>query len=168
MGYDAETSDPLYKHVPFYMCENSVGCYGIYYDTSDSAVMDFGREINNYYPAFKFFKSDDDCLVYYVFFGSKLEILRQYCSLCGKQTLPPKWSFDYCASTMAYTDAPNSEEQLYGFLRKLDTLNMSCSGFYLSSGYTSIGDLRCVLIGITINSRIPQSLLSVLTARKFT
>ena len=27
MGYDAETSDPLYKHVPFYMCENSVGCY---------------------------------------------------------------------------------------------------------------------------------------------
>lgn len=144
MGYDAETSDPLYKHVPFYMCENSVGCYGIYYDTSDSAVMDFGREINNYYPAFKFFKSDDNCLVYYVFFGSKLEILRQYCSLCGKQTLPPKWSFDYCASTMAYTDAPNSEEQLYGFLRKLDTLNMSCSGFYLSSGYTSIGDLRCV------------------------
>ena len=101
MGYDAETSDPLYKHVPFYMCENSVGCYGIYYDTSDSAVVDLGREINNYYPAFKFFKSDDDCLVYYVFFGSKLEILRQYCSLCGKQTLPPKWSFDYCASTMA-------------------------------------------------------------------
>ena len=76
-----------------------------------------------------------------MFFGSKLEILRQYCYLCGKQTLPPKWSFDYCASTMAYTDAPNSEEQLYGFLRKLDTLNMSCSGFYLSSGYTSIGDL---------------------------
>lgn len=168
MGYDAETSDPLYKHVPFYMCENSVGCYGIYYDTSDSAVMDFGREINNYYPAFKFFKSDDDCLVYYVFFGSKLEILRQYCSLCGKQTLPPKWSFDYCASTMAYTDAPNSEEQLYGFLGKLDALNMSCSGFICPRAIPLSATCGVFLIGITINSRTPQSLLSVLTVRKFT
>ena len=34
MGYDAETSVPLYKHIPFYICENSVGNYGIFYDTS--------------------------------------------------------------------------------------------------------------------------------------
>lgn len=144
MGFDAESTDPLYKHVPFYICENSVGCYGIYYDTSDNAYFDFGREINNYYEHFKFFKSDDDCLVYYVFFGSKLEILQQYGRLTGKQAFPPKWSFDYCASTMAYTDAENAQEEMYAFLDKIKELDIACGGFYLSSGYTSIGKLRCV------------------------
>lgn len=144
MGYNAAESDPLYKHIPFYICENSVGCYGIFYDTSDTSYVDFGREINNYYPAFKFFKTEDNCLVYYVFFGTKFSVLQQFSSLCGKQPLPPKWSFDYCGSTMAYTDAPDSACQMDGFLDSLKKENLSCGGFYLSSGYTSIGDRRYV------------------------
>ncbi|MDE6506655.1 MAG: hypothetical protein K2K71_05350, partial [Eubacterium sp.] len=110
MGYDASESDPLYKHVPFYICENSVGCYGIFYDTSDNSYIDLGKEINNYYAPYKYFKTEDECLVYYVFFGTKLSVLQQFVKLCGKQAFPPKWSFDYCASTMAYTDAPQSYE----------------------------------------------------------
>ncbi len=106
MGYDAAESDPLYKHIPFYICENSVGCYGIFYDTTDTSYIDLGKEINNYYPPYKYFKTQDDCLVYYVFFGTKLSVLQQFARLCGKQAFPPKWSFDYCASTMAYTDTP--------------------------------------------------------------
>lgn len=144
MGFDAESSDPLYKHLPFFICENSEGCYGIFYDTSDVSYFDFGKEINNYYQPYKYFKTDDDCLVYYVFFGSKLEILRQFSRLCGKQAFPPKWSFDYCASTMAYTDAPNSQERMNGFLKELKNCDFSCKGFYLSSGYTSIGGGRYV------------------------
>lgn len=144
MGYDAAQSDPLYKHIPFYICENSVGCYGIFYDTSDTSYIDLGKEINNYYPPYKYFKTEDNCLVYYVFFGTKLSVLQQFAKLCGKQAFPPLWSFDYCASTMAYTDAPNSREQMDGFLHKLDENDLSCSGFYLSSGYTSIGGRRYV------------------------
>ena len=144
MGYDARESDPLYKHIPFYICENSVGCYGVFYDTSDTSYMDFGKEINNYYPPYKYFKTEDDCLVYYVFFGTKPEILRQFGSLCGRQAFPPRWSFDYCASTMAYTDAPDAGEQMNLFLEKLRGCGIPCSGFYLSSGYTSIGGKRCV------------------------
>lgn len=144
MGYNAAESDPLYKHIPFYICENSVGCYGLFYDTSDTSYVDFGKEINNYYPPYKYFKTEDNCLVYYVFFGSKLSVLREFASLCGKQPLPPKWSFDYCGSTMAYTDAPDSGRQMDGFLEKLKEENLSCGGFYLSSGYTSIGNRRYV------------------------
>lgn len=144
MGYNAKTTDILYKHIPFYICENSVGCYGIFYDTSAVSYMDLGNEINNYYPAYKYFKTEDNCLVYYVFFGSKLEILQSFARLCGKQMLPPKWSFKYCASTMAYTDAPDSENQMNMFLQKIDKYNLSCGGFYLSSGYTSIGEGRYV------------------------
>ncbi|MGN1194532.1 MAG: TIM-barrel domain-containing protein, partial [Acutalibacteraceae bacterium] len=144
MGYDAAESDPLYKHIPFYICENSVGCYGIFYDTSDTSYVDLGKEINNYYPCYKYFKTDDNCLVYYVFFGTKLSVLQQFASLCGKQPLAPKWSFDYCGSTMAYTDAPDSNRQMDGFLNKVKAENLSCKGFYLSSGYTSIGSRRYV------------------------
>lgn len=144
MGYDAEYTDPLYKHVPFYICKNDVQTYAIYYDTSSTAYIDLGREINNYYEHFKFFKSDDDCLVYYVFFGDTLSVLRQYNRLCGKQAFPPKWSFDYCASTMAYTDADNAEQEMDAFLDKIKNLGIACQGFYLSSGYTQIGNLRCV------------------------
>ncbi|MBR7072338.1 MAG: DUF5110 domain-containing protein [Eubacterium sp.] len=144
MGYDAENSDPLYKHVPFYICENSVGSYGIYYNTSNTAYFDFGREHDNYFGRYKYFRCGDETLEYYVFFGTKLEILQQFSRLMGKQALPPKWSFDYCASTMAYTDAPNSYELMLGFIEKLKEYDLSCRGFYLSSGYTSIGNQRCV------------------------
>ncbi len=144
MGYDAKSSDPLYKHIPFYICENSVGCYGVFYDTTDTSYFDFGKEINNYYEHYKYFKTEDNCLVYYIFFGSKLSILQQFARLCGRQAFPPKWSFDYCASTMAYTDAERSQEKMSEFIRTLKKYDFSCGGFYLSSGYTSIGDRRYV------------------------
>lgn len=144
MGFDASSSDPLYKHVPFYICSNSVGTYGILYDTSDSSYFDFGREINNYYEPYKYFKTEDDTLVYYVIFGSVLDIVKNISVLCGRQAFPPKWSFDYCASTMAYTDAERSEELMNGFLGKVKSTGLSCKGFYLSSGYTSIGAQRYV------------------------
>ncbi len=144
MGYNAKTTDILYKHIPFYICENTVGCYGIFYDTAASSYMDLGNEINNYYEPYKYFKTEDNCLVYYVFFGTKLQILKSFSYLCGKQAFPPKWSFDYCASTMAYTDAPDSENQMNIFLDKVKRLGFSCGGFYLSSGYTSIGKGRYV------------------------
>ena len=144
MGYNAQSSDPLYKHIPFYICENEVGCYGIFYDTADTSYFDFGKEHNNYYPAYKYFKTQDNALVYYVFFGTKLSVLQHFCRLCGKQAFPPKWSFDYCASTMAYTDAPDSERHMYHFLDMLKKYDLPCKGFYLSSGYTSIGERRYV------------------------
>ncbi|MCR5208003.1 MAG: DUF5110 domain-containing protein [Eubacterium sp.] len=144
MGYDAENSDPLYKHVPFYICENPVGCYGIEYLTSDTAYIDLGREHNNYYKPYKYFRSGGDSLTYFVYFGTKLEILQQHCAIVGGLAFPPKWSFDYCASTMAYTDAPDSYRQMLGFIEQLKKYDLSCRGFYLSSGYTSIGDQRCV------------------------
>ena len=144
MGYDASSTDPLYKHIPFYICENNAGSYGIFYDTSDTSYVDLGKEVNNYYEPYKYFKTEDNCLVYYVFFGSKLSVIKQFSALCGKQAFPPKWSFDYNASTMAYTDAPDSEKKMYEFLDKLHEIGLSCTGFYMSSGYTSIGNQRCV------------------------
>lgn len=144
MGFDARSSDPLYKHVPFYICKNSIGSYGIYYDTYSTGEFDFGREINNYYSPFKSFKCEEESLVFYVFFGEIEDIIINFKKLQGKDFLPPIWTLKYCGSTMAYTDAPNANEQLLNYIDRCKKMNIHPGGFYLSSGYTQIGDKRCV------------------------
>ena len=144
MGFDARSSDPLYKHIPFYMCSNSIGSYGIYYDTYSQGAFDFGREINNYYSPFKSFRCEEESLVYYVFFGDIPSILTSFAKMRGQDFLPPKWTLSYCGSTMEYTDAPNSDELLRGFAKQCEEFGIICKGFYLSSGYTQIGEKRCV------------------------
>lgn len=144
MGFNANSSDPLYKQIPFYICVNDVGSYGIYYDTYSNGEFDFGCEINNYYENYKYAHFDEDSLVYYVIFGTPKEILHKFIKLTGKAILPPKWAFRYTASTMEYTDSINTEEKLNEFLKLLKKYKIDCGGFYLSSGYTSINDKRYV------------------------
>ena len=144
LGFNANQSDPLYKQIPFFICKNSVGSYGIFYDTYANGEIDFGKEHNNYYETYKHFHSEEDCLVYYVIFGSIEEIVERFTYLTGKYFLPPKWSFKYCGSTMAYTDSDHPVDALHGFVDKCKDYFIDCGGFYLSSGYTQIGDKRCV------------------------
>ncbi len=144
MGFDARSSDPLYKVVPFYICENSVGSYGLYYDTYSEGAFDFGREINNYYNPFKSFRCEEETLCFYVMFGSTPEIINRFAHLRGRDLLPPKWTFQYCGSTMAYTDADDADRQLRGFVELCNKYDIHPGGFYMSSGYTQIGDKRCV------------------------
>ncbi len=144
LGFNANKSDPLYKQIPFFICKNSVGSYGIFYDTYANGEIDFGREHNNYYEPYKHFYSEEDSLVYYVIFGNVEEIVERFAYLTGKSFLPPKWSFKYCGSTMAYTDSSHPIPEFKEFVNKCQEYNIDCGGFYLSSGYTQIGDKRCV------------------------
>ncbi len=144
MGFDALHSDPLYKQIPFYICKNKVGSYGIFYDTYSNGYVDFGREHNNYYPPYKYVHFEEENLVYYVLFGNVEEIIQRFTYLTGKSFLPPKWSFQYCGSTMAYTDSNHPLDSFHEFERKCKEYEIDCGGFYLSSGYTQIGDKRCV------------------------
>ncbi|MCR4742178.1 MAG: hypothetical protein K5866_04820 [Treponema sp.] len=144
MGFDARYSDPLYKQIPFYMCKNSAGSYGIYYDTYSNGTMDFGVEHNNYYIPFKSARFEEESLVFYVIFGEIPQILQRFEYMCGRNMMPPKWSLQYCGSTMNYTDAPDADKQLRNFIDLCNKYGFKPGGFYLSSGYTQIGDKRCV------------------------
>lgn len=144
MGYDADSSDPLYKQIPFYICKNSVGNYGIYYDTYSDGEIDLGREIDNYFEHFKYVHFEEDSLVYYVFFGSLSGILSSYSYLIGRSMVPPLWTYQYCGSTMAYTDSDHPEAELRNFVSLCKEYGIHCGGFYLSSGYTQIGTKRMV------------------------
>lgn len=144
MGYDAASSDPLYHHVPFYICKNPVGTVGIFYDTHASCAFDFGAEISNYTGAYRYVSIDEDGLVYYLLLGSLPQIVTGFSALTGGSAFPPKRSLLYWGSTMAYTDAPDADAQLRGFAETCLNDGFSCGGFYLSSGYTSVGRKRCV------------------------
>ncbi|MCR5311473.1 MAG: hypothetical protein K6E32_08685 [Lachnospiraceae bacterium] len=144
MGFDARSTDPLYKQLPFYICENSAGSYGIYYDTYSNGEMTFGKELNNYYESYKGARFNEENLVYYIIFGTVPEIVNRFSRMCGPMFFPPLWSLKYCGSTMTYTDAPDADAQLRGFIKNCEKYGFKPGGFYLSSGYTMIGDKRYV------------------------
>ncbi len=144
MGYDGETTDVLYHHVPFYITKGEDYCYGIYYDTHADCEIDLGNEIDNYHGKYKYFSTDDNALCYYLVFGDIKTVACDTSKLFGKTALMPLFSFDYAGSTMTYTDSQNAQELLDGFLDIAKEKGFSCRSFYLSSGYTSIENRRYV------------------------
>ena len=147
MGYDAETSDPLYKHWPFYIARNPrTGLsYGLFYDNFSTAVFDMGRELDNYHGFFRSYHGESGELDYYFIAGPLVRnVTERFSWLTGKTIFMPKWSLGYSGSTMTYTDADNAQEQLMKFISECESNGIPCDSFQLSSGYTSINGKRYV------------------------
>ena len=144
MGFRAEYSDPLYKHLPFWICENSAGSYGLYYDTYSSGQISFGREHDNYFEPFNSIRFEEENMVFYLILGTPQEIIQRFNAMCGGIAPVPQWAFRYCGSTMEYTDAPDADRRLREFVSRCEENGIRAGGFYLSSGYTQIEDRRCV------------------------
>ena len=70
-GYNGETSDPLYKHWPFFLGRraNTGNTYGVYYDTLAECTFDFGQEFDNYHDFYRATEIADGDLDYYVIAG---------------------------------------------------------------------------------------------------
>lgn len=147
MGYDAEYSDPLYKHLPFYITRNkkTKASFGIYYDNMSTAIFEMGSELDNYHGLYRYFQSCDGDLDYYFIVGNKIsDITERFSWLTGKTIFSPKWSLGYSGSTMQYTEMEDAQDQLNNFLSNCQEYNIPCDSFQLSSGYTSINGKRYV------------------------
>ena len=158
MGFKAEYSDPLYKHYPFYICENSAGSYGLFYDSLSNGRVDFGQEHDNYFEPFNSIRFEEENMVFYLILGNPAEIIRRFNALCGGIAPVPDWAFRYCGSTMNYTDADNADARLRGFIEKCSENGIRPGGFYLSSGYTQIGEKRHVFHWSTDKIPSPEGL----------
>ena len=144
MGFKAEFSDPLYKYLPFYICENKAGSYGIYYDTYSEGEADFGKEHDNYYEPFNSIRYEEGNMVFYIIFGDVKEIVSRFIHMTGGIARVPEWAFRYCGSTMEYTDAKDADKRLRSFIDNCEKHGIKAGGFYMSSGYTQINDKRYV------------------------
>ncbi|MCS6872813.1 MAG: glycoside hydrolase family 31 protein [Anaerolineae bacterium] len=145
LGYDAEHSDPLYKHVPFYLTLNGYGnamrVYGLFYDTPYECVFDMGAEIDNYYGDYRVFRAEGGDLDYWFIAAEDIEgVLRRYTALTGRQPLPPRDSLGYQGNGMAWLEADDPTAQLEYFTAKLRAHDLPCSSFSLGSGYTRAAD----------------------------
>ncbi len=145
LGYNAETTDPLYKHYPFYITfeEERYRTYGMLYDNFSPAAFDFGKEIDyTKRSRYRYAQFDDGDLDYYFLYSSvpyrHLEYIEYLLGeLVGAPAEMPKWAFGYLGSTMKYTEAPDAQEQLKKFAELCQQHDIPCDLFHLSSGYTT-------------------------------
>jgi alpha-glucosidase len=143
MGYNAETGDPLYKHVPFYITlvpELNIA-YGLFYDNFAPTTFDMGKEISAFHGFYRYYKADGGDLDYYMIYGPTVaEVVEKFSKLIGRIALPPRWSLGYLGSTMVYTEAPDAAERLKQFVALCEQHQIPCDLFHLSSGYGSGAD----------------------------
>ncbi len=146
LGYDARRTDPLYKHIPFTVTRTAnAGSYGLFYDNMANCWFDIAQEKDNYHQPYRSYRAEDGDLDYYFSWGSSIsEVVKCHTWLTGGTAFMPRWSFGYSGSTMAYTDAPNAQEQLWGFIDLIRKHDIPCDSFHLSSGYSSINGKRYV------------------------
>jgi alpha-glucosidase len=144
LGYDAETSDPLYKHAPFVIVDNDeAGATGVLYDTLCEITFDFGAEHSNYHPHYRHVDAQEKALVYYVVAGSRVaDIVPRLMALTGRPAFPPRWSMGFAFTTMHHADAPNAQQVITGFAERCRADDIPISAIHSGSGYTTKADGR--------------------------
>lgn len=146
LGYDAASTDPLYKHIPFLMTRTAGhDCVGVFYDNLSASRIDLGVELDNYHQPFISWRADHGDIDYWVMAGDRLSALTsQILRLTGDPAFLPRWALGYSGSTMHYTDAPDASHRLLEFIDLLREHAIPCDSFQLSSGYSTIGPRRYV------------------------
>jgi alpha-glucosidase len=143
-GFDAETSDPLYKIIPFYIVDRDGGpSYGLFYDNLATGEVDFGATIDNYHGLFRCYRADDGDLDYYFIAGPAMrDVVARYTWLTGGQHFPPQWSLGFGITSMSIADAPDADARVTAFIEDCRRHAIPCDSFHFGSGYSSIGARR--------------------------
>ncbi|KAJ3320288.1 hypothetical protein HDV06_005432 [Boothiomyces sp. JEL0866] len=139
LGYNPESGDPLYKHIPFYIGLNQASklAYGIFYNSLSTGSVNFGAEIDALWGQFTNIRFDNGPLDYYVMFGPQISsVVEHFASLIGKPALVPKYALGYLASSMGYAESDEAQTMIENFPSLLQKHEISCDLLHLSSGYT--------------------------------
>ncbi len=144
LGYNAETSDPLYKHVPWIITGNHVDGYcGLFYDTMSECVFDLGAEHSNYHAHYRTVEVFENALIYYVVLGPQLkEVVERFQWLVGMPHLQPRWASGFAHTSMHHADADNAQQVMTEFVDQCKTRNIPISALHSGSGYTTRDDGR--------------------------
>jgi alpha-glucosidase len=138
--YDAEKTNPLYKHIPFYIRLNkkSKQAFGIFYHNTYEAEFNLAQERNNYYDRYSYYKAEGGDLDWFFINGPKVSsVIERYTDLTGKTVLPPLFALGYIGSAMYYVELEkNCDDEIIGFIEKNREEGIPIDCFHLSSGYT--------------------------------
>jgi len=94
-----ESTDPLYKSIPYFMTFRAAIATGILMDNTWRTSFDFGKELAGIYS----FGAAAGPLDYYLFYGpSPKQVVETYAWLTGTPPLPPLWTFGFQQSRYSY------------------------------------------------------------------
>jgi len=94
-----ESTDPIYKSIPFFLSWNQGRVLGVLFDNTWRASFDFGKEFANAYS----FGAPGGPVDYYLMYGpSPKQVVEDYAWLTGPSPLPPLWSLGYQQSRYSY------------------------------------------------------------------
>ncbi len=99
-----ESTDPIYKSIPFVMTMNQGRAAGVFLDNTWRTSFEFNKEQRDAWS----FSAPDGPLDYYLLYGpDPKQVLSAWAWLVGKSPLPPRWSLGYQQSRYSYY--PESE-----------------------------------------------------------
>ena len=101
-----ESSDPLYKTIPFFIGLRKGAAYGVFFDNTYRSVFDFGKESQDYFS----FGAEGGELNYYFFAGPPKKIIEEYTAMTGRSPLPPLWTLGYQQSRYSYYPESHARE----------------------------------------------------------
>lgn len=139
LGYDGETSDPLYKSIAFYIKENreTGSTTGFYYPEGLINALDFGEES----PFYTYTEIADGPCAFFIIPGDDYkEVLASYCTITGLPAFPPLFSFGFFGSSMNYVESDDAAERILKYFSRTEKEALPCEGMYVSSGYLKADD----------------------------
>jgi alpha-glucosidase len=102
-----ESSDPLYKTIPFFIGLRNGSAYGLFFDNTYRSVFDFGKESADYFS----FGAEGGELNYYFIAGPEpKKIIEDYTAMTGRTPLPPLWTLGYQQSRYSYYPESRARE----------------------------------------------------------
>ena len=123
-----ESTDPIYKSIPFFMIYRAGVASGIFLDSTWNTSFDFGKELPGVYS----FGAVNGPLNYYILYGpSPRQVVETYAWLTGTPPLPPLWSFGYQQSRYTYTP----QARVLEVAQRLRDDHIPADAIYLDIGF---------------------------------
>jgi len=123
-----ESTDPLYKDIPFWLAMRNGSAYGIFLDNTYRSNFDFGKESRDSYS----FGADGGELDYYFFYGpDPKRVIQDFTALVGRSQLPPLVALGYQQCRYSYYP----EARVREIAREFRTRKIPADIIYLDIDY---------------------------------
>jgi alpha-glucosidase len=123
-----ESTDPLYKAIPFFIGLRKGLAYGIFFDNTWRSSFDFGKESHDFYS----FGAEGGEINYYFFAGpTPAKIVQDFTALVGHTKLPPLWTLGFQQSRYSY----EPEERVYEIAKTFRDKKIPVDAIYLDIDY---------------------------------
>jgi alpha-glucosidase len=123
-----ESTDPLYKSIPFYLSYRAGTTLGVLIDNSWPSSFDFGKTLDD---TFQYRAEGGEPDMYLLYGPSAKEVLASYAWITGPTPLPPLWALGFQQSRYSYM----TQARVLEVANRLRTDKIPADAIYLDIDY---------------------------------